>query len=362
MNKKYEYYTDFDWVHNPFTLTISPQLMVGYSSQTNTLLSHIFNSHKMALIIGHTGSGKTTLLTWINGFINNSGKSFTSYYIPKLPKTKEDLILLFRSLIGYNILDNFRFKNLNTQNLPKFLNQKMYKKKTVLLIDESHETSIEVLEWLRTLADTVPNLLIVFAGLPIFEKKIETEIPTLSMRITTKTYLESLNYVETESLIRKRIEDANGEGLKPFTTDALKRIFEISGGFPREIIKICDRLTQQASDKNISAVNETFVNQIFASSPEKLRVTTETVEENRISISDKQKEILQILNKKPKLSPTEIVENIDKKTYKNKNNAIRSVNNILRRMMRDELITRQKMGSSYIYSLSGKSKSIFAEA
>jgi DNA-binding transcriptional ArsR family regulator len=240
--------------------------------------------------------------------------------------------------------------------------KKTLKKKTVLLIDEAHETSIEVLEWLRTLNDMVPNLLIIFAGLPSFEKKIEIEIPTLSMRITTKTYLESLNYTETESLIRKRIEDVGGDGLKPFAPDSLKRIFEISGGFPREIIKICDRLVEQASEKNISAVNEQFVNQIFTALPQKTQIISTTQEDTRISISDKQREILDILNKKPKLSPTEIVENVSRESYKNKNNAIRSVNNILRRMMRDELITRQKMGSSYVYSLSGKAKSIFAEA
>jgi len=361
MNKNYEYYTNFNWSQNPFTLKISPQLMVGYSSQTNTLLSHIFNSHKIALVIGHTGSGKTTTLTWINDFINNSNEFFQSYYIPKPPKSKEDLILLFKFLFGFNIVDNFRFKNLNTQNLSKFLVKKIMRKKTVFLIDEAHESSIEVLEWLRTLTDMIPNLLIVFAGLPVFEKKIETELPTLAMRVTTKVNLESLNFVETESLVRKRIEDANGKGLEPFTSESMKRIFEISGGFPREVIKLCDKLIEQSSKENISTINETFVNQIFTSS-KKTQKIIQTHEDTKILISEKQRTILKILDKKPKLSPTEIVENLEQSSYKNKNNAIRSVNNILRRLMRDELIIRQKMGSRYVYLLSGRTKSIFADA
>ena len=361
MIKNYEYYTNFNWSQNPFTLKISPQLMVGYSSQTNTLLSHIFNSHKIALVVGHTGSGKTTTLTWINDFINNSNKLFQSYYIPKPPKSKEDLILLFKFLFGFNIVDNFRFKNLSTQNLSKFLVKKTMRKKTVLLIDEAHESSIEVLEWMRTLTDMIPNLLIVFAGLPVFEKKMETELPTLAMRITTKINLESLNFVETESLVRKRIEDAGGKGLEPFTSDSMKRVFEISGGFPREVIKLCDKLIEQSSKENISAINETFVNQIFTSS-KKTQKIIQTREDTKILISEKQRTILEILDKKPKLSPSEVVENLEQDSYKNKNNAIHSVNNILRRLMRDELIIRQKMGSRYVYSLSGKTKSIFADA
>jgi len=361
MNRNYEYYTNFNWLQNPFTLKISPQLMVGYSSQTNTLLSHIFNSHKIALVIGHTGSGKTTMITWINDFINNSDKSFQSYYIPKPPRSKEDLISLFKFLFGFTIVDNFRFKNLSTQNLSKFLVNKTMKKKTVVLIDEAHESSIEVLEWLRTLTDIIPNLLIVFAGLPVFEEKMNTELPTLAMRITTKVNLESLNFVETESLVRKRIEDVGGKGLEPFTSDSMKRVFEISGGFPREVIKLCDKLIEQSSKENISTINETFVNQIFTSS-KKTQKIIQSHEDTKILISEKQRTILEILDKKTKLSPSEIVENLEQSSYKNKNNAIRSVNNILRRLMRDELIIRQKMGSRYVYSLSGKAKSIFADA
>ena len=102
-------------------LTISPDLMVGYSSQAKKILSHIFNSHKMALIIGHTGSGKTTLMNWINNHINSKNNLFHSYYVPKCPESKEDLISLFKFLFGYNLIDNFRFKDLNTQSLPRFL-------------------------------------------------------------------------------------------------------------------------------------------------------------------------------------------------------------------------------------------------
>ncbi|MBD3156138.1 MAG: AAA family ATPase [Candidatus Aenigmarchaeota archaeon] len=362
MSESYEYYTKFGWEQNPFTLKISPSLMVGYSSQTDELLSHVFNSHKMAIVIGHTGSGKTTLMNWLNDYINNNKDSFTSHYIPKCPRTKEDMIALFKFLFGYNIIDNFRFRSLSTQNLPRFLVKKTSNNKNVVLVDEAHETSIEVLEWLRTLNDMVPNLLIIFAGLPVFEKKLETELPTLYMRITTKTYLESLNYVETESLIRRRIEDSNGDGLKPFTSEAVKKVFEISGGFPREIIKLCDKLIEGASKNNIPAINGLFVEQMVSSEVPKEKIVAHKQQKPDVSISSKQKNILRIINKNPSLNPSQIVRKMDTDSYKNKNNAVRSVNNILRRLMEEGLVQREKSGNTYIYSLTGKSRSIFAEA
>jgi Holliday junction resolvasome RuvABC ATP-dependent DNA helicase subunit len=253
-------------------------------------------------------------------------------------------------------LDKVRFSDLNTTNIIKFLVRKTLKRNTVFLIDEAHECSLEVLEWLRTINDIVPNLLIVFAGLPAFEKKIETELPTLFMRVNTRVYLEFLNDVETESLIQRRIEKVGGDGIKPFTRDAITKIYEITGGFPREVVKICDELVRNAAKNNISTINASFIEKTFAG----LKISE--IEEIKISLTSKQNEILEILNKKPNLSPTEIVNLIDVEAYKSKSHAIRSINNILRRLMEEDLLNRKKVGSKYVYSLSGKSKTIFTEA
>lgn len=355
MTNKYEYYTKFNWSSNPFTLTISPELMVGYSEQTNSLLSHIHNLHKFALIIGPTGSGKTTLLMWLRVQLI-AYKKFFPYYISKPPKSSKDLILLIKSIMRFNFLDRIRCRNLSLFNLPKFVYRKLRNKHLILLVDEVHESSINNLEWIRTITDSIPNLCVVFAGLPIFEKKITSRLPTLSMRITTKTYLNTLTKPETESLILKRIENAGGEGLKPFTSEAVDKIFEVTGGFPREIIKICDRLVKEAAEKNIAIINQSFIDQVLKTSkiPEPIEL--------KVSLSRKQKRILEILNENPNLTPSEIVGNLDLSSYKNKNNAIRSINNILRRLMKDELLQRKKLRNSYIYLLTGKAKTIFTEA
>ncbi|MFH8080674.1 MAG: AAA family ATPase [Candidatus Aenigmatarchaeota archaeon] len=354
MEGKYEYFKVFGWSRNPFTLTVSPDLMVGYSQQTEQLLNHVFNEHKAAMVIGPTGAGKTTILLWLKAQLKAYDKFFC-YYVPKPPTTKEDLIKLFKHHLGYSLIDKILYKEINIENLPKYLNKKA-KKKTIFLIDEAHECSQEVLEWLRTLNDLTPNLVMIFAGLNTFEKKLEADLPTLLMRINTRIYLESLSEMETESLIQKRIDRAGGTGIKPFTQDAVKKIYQITGGFPREIIKICDQLVREAASRNLTSINGSLVEEIFSmkSLPKAVQM--------KFTLTPKQKEILDLLNKMPDLSPTEIVKNIDMKDYKTKDHAIRSVNNILKRLMEEDLIKRVKVGNKFVYSLSGKAKTMLAEA
>lgn len=354
MLTKYEYYTKFNWASNPFTLKISPRLMVGYSEQINSLLSHIHNLHKFALVIGPTGSGKTTLLMWLRTQLL-AHKKFLPHYIPKPPKSSKNLIFLIKKIMGFNFFDKIRYKNLSIFEIHKFIIRKLKDRHLVLLVDEAHESSISNLEWMRTIVDSTPNLSVVFAALPVFEKKIETQLSTLFMRITTKTYLNSLNRPEVESLILKRIEDVGGDGLKPLSLESIGQIYEITGGFPREIIKTCDLLVREAAHNNISIINKSFIDYVLK--PENITKPGKL----RISLTNKQNKLLTLLNETPDLAPSEIVENLDVESYKNRNNAIRSINNILRRLLMDGMIERRKIKNTYFYSLSGKAKTIFTE-
>jgi type II secretory pathway predicted ATPase ExeA/predicted transcriptional regulator len=354
VSNNYEYFSKFGWSSNPFTLTISPSLMVGYYQQCESLLTHIHNLHKFAYIIGPTGSGKTTMLLWLRSQLM-AYKKFVPYYIPKPPRSSKNLINLFKIITGYNLLDKFRSRNLSLFNLSKHVYRKTRNKQLILLIDESHEASVANLEWIRTITDSIPNMTVILAALPIFENRIETRIPTLFMRVTTKTYLKNLSRSEIESLIFKRIESVNGKELKPLSSSAIDRIYEITGGFPREVIKICDRLIKEAASKNLSTINNSFVDQVIqppVSKPLELEV----------SLSKKQHIILHILNENPNLTPNSIIDKFDISAYKNKSNAIRSINNILKRLLRDGLVQRKKLGNTYVYFLTPKSKTILAEA
>ena len=48
--------------------------------------------------------------------------------------------------------------------------------------------------------------------------------------------------------------------------------------------------------------------------------------------------------------------------YKDKENAVRSVNNLLRRLMNDGIVERKKTGKSYKYRVSGKLQTVMVDA
>jgi hypothetical protein len=76
----------------------------------------------------------------------------------------------------------------------------------------------------------------------------------------------------------------------------------------------------------------------------------------------KQRKILEVLSKKDWLTPTAIVEELDMAGYKSKGHAIRSVNNILKRLMLDGFVNREERGKAYMYALTPKVKTIFVQS
>jgi hypothetical protein len=75
----------------------------------------------------------------------------------------------------------------------------------------------------------------------------------------------------------------------------------------------------------------------------------------------KQRKILELLSQRDWLTPTTIVEELEMKSYKSKGHAIRSVNNILRRLMLDGYVQREGRGKAFMYALTPKVKTLFVQ-
>mgnify|MGYP000666252398 CR=1 FL=1 len=216
-----------------------------------------------------------------------------------------------------------------------------------MLIDECHESSFESLEWLRTLTDHIDNLSIVMAALPVFESMLKSNLESFMRRINTRIELTNLTKPETRELIKKRIEHIGGNDIRPFTSGSIDYIYEASAGFPREILRICNELLQKALERNISTIDSDFVKE---NETGEKRVSLETVN----VLPSRQKMILDVIAEQGEITPPEIVSSINIEEYKNKDNALRSVNNLLRRLMADGFIERKKVGKTYKYSIAKK--------
>ena len=338
------------WSTNPFTLEIKPRLFVGHNNKMERLLQAIESGEKFMLVLGPTGAGKTTLLRWLS-------EKHDALYLPKPPSTKEELAAIFYStVLKPNFLEKLFGHSMSIFEIPERFNRRYKGKRFVLLVDEAHETSIDVLEWIRSTVDQILGCVVVFAALPKFKENHLRSLETLNQRITLEIELDSLSKEETLELIRKRIEDVGGKGIEPFTYQTVEAIYRLSGGFPREVLKLCNDLVRAAIEKNVYTVDISLL-KLPQESNQKV-----DVKEEFESLTDKQKEIVLSLSKSDGLTPAQVVKRIDISDYKSEIHALRAVNNILRRLERDGYVSRSKRGRSYIYKVSPKIKNFLVES
>jgi general secretion pathway protein A len=118
-------------------------------------------------------------------------------------------------------------------------------RRTVVIIDEAQNLSMEVLEELRLLTNietTRDKLLqVILIGQPELVDLMERPaLRQLAQRITARYHLRPFSFAETRAYIRHRLQVA-GQREMIFTSSALRVIHRRSGGVPRLINNICDR-------------------------------------------------------------------------------------------------------------------------
>jgi len=117
---------------------------------------------------------------------------------------------------------------------------------TLLVVDEAHHLSPELLEEVRLLTNletTQQKLLqIVLAGQPELDEMLDSfELRQIKQRIALRCHLEPLNLEETQGYIQRRLQIAGGPpDVMIFSEAATNAVFRHSNGFPRLINTICE--------------------------------------------------------------------------------------------------------------------------
>jgi len=137
---------------------------------------------------------------------------------------------------------------------------------SVLLIDEAHLMSVELLEEVRLLGntDTYQEKLvqIVLCGQPeLFTVLQRPELRALQQRIAATCQLRALSLPETRAYIAERLHAAGLRGPVPFSSIAIESIHKLSGGVPRLINLLCDACLALGFETQKKQIDQSVVDQ-----------------------------------------------------------------------------------------------------
>jgi general secretion pathway protein A len=235
----------------PFNMTPDPAFLYLTEQHREALagLTYAILDQKGFLALsGMAGAGKTTLLAWV---------------LKKLPVTKvqSSVILnptltpsefLEMAMLDFGITDIPESKAHRLWTLQKFLLKGQREDKvSVLIVDEAHKLSPEVLEEIRYLGNfesaEAKLLQVVLVGQSELDDLLSRpELWQFKQRISVRLSLEPLGAAEVGEYIGHRWQVAGGQQPAPFTSDAVINVAKWSKGIPRLINSISDNALVQA--------------------------------------------------------------------------------------------------------------------
>ncbi len=120
-------------------------------------------------------------------------------------------------------------------------------KPVLLFVDEAQNLPHSALEELRMLSniqlDSRPLLQIYLVGQPEFRHTLASkDLDQLRQRVITSYHLGPLNEQETRAYIEHRLRQVGWNDDPSFSDQTFRMIHEASGGVPRRINQLCERI------------------------------------------------------------------------------------------------------------------------
>jgi len=231
---------------NPFALPPDPRylyLSLRHQEALAHLMYGITDGGGFVQLTGEVGTGKTMMIRAL---------------LERLPENVDVALILYPFLsvreFVVAILDDLRIEYpKDTDSLKVFIDSlnayllgaHAKGRRTVLIIDEAHKLSHEVLEQVRLLTNLETNkdklLQILLVGQPELHSLLaQPDLRQLAQRITARYNLKSLSLNETGEYVIQRLRVA-GAQTPFFSKAALKWVHRLTNGLPRMINVLCDR-------------------------------------------------------------------------------------------------------------------------
>lgn len=232
----------------PFNVTPDPRFLYRSKSHRDALAYityGIFQKKGFIAVTGEVGVGKTTV---VNAFVDLFQPSLEVAFVFSTKFPFEQLLYLLCKDYGLDV-DGMNKAQMLLRLNEYLIRQYEQNRSTVVIIDEAHNLSLEVLEELRMLSNLETRsqklLQIMLVGQPELESILNmNDMRQLRQRIPGICRISVLDREEVKQYLNFRIGVVKSEnnGGPYFTEDSYDEIFHYSGGIPRLINILCDRV------------------------------------------------------------------------------------------------------------------------
>ncbi len=231
------------------------------------------------LITGDLGTGKTTL---VNVLLDHCDKDIITAYVANPVMEEPDF--LYRIGNEFTIDMKFGDKEDFLKHLSRFLNMcNSENKKVILIIDEAHRMSQELLDSVQLLSNIKRQdkelLNIIFVGQDEFADIISHKKNLdLKQKITINFHINPLKRSEMSEYILHRLNIA-GSVRNIFTAKAIGEIFSFSKGYPRLINIMCDHALLSGHVKGVNTIDAEIIKECV----DELHLWTEKINDGKKS-------------------------------------------------------------------------------
>jgi general secretion pathway protein A len=263
-------YTEFfELIEKPFSLSTSPRfLYLGekHKEALAILRYGVMERQGFVLLTGEVGTGKTTMVRALLSSLNQNVK-YVHLANPLLSP---------REFISYLILSAFENKiHFKTKSefliafeafLTKLQQRNMH---FLLVIDEAHKLSFELLEEIRLLSNletAEEKLISIFlVGQPELNERLsEPRCRPLLQRISVRYHIPPLDTKETKEYVMTRLQKAGSRRAeKIFPDKTIDAIHQYSQGFPRMINILADNSLLLGYSKGESKISHGMVKSCY---------------------------------------------------------------------------------------------------
>ncbi len=253
----------------PFQLTPDPAFYfesLTHRKAMSYLSYGLAQGEGFVVITGEVGAGKSTLVAYLMSTIDPSRLTAAQVVTSKLDG--EELVHVVAQAFGLMVEGHDKASALGA--IETFLHEEARAgRRCLLVVDESQNLSIEALEELRMLSNfqlgSHPLLQTLLLGQPEFREQLQQSprLEQLRQRVIAAHHLDAMEPNEVQPYIEHRMKCVGWEGNPAFDQRVFAEIHAATGGVPRRINQIANRLLLLGAVEQRTRIDGAMLSQVL---------------------------------------------------------------------------------------------------